>query len=106
MTGPSKGPSEDIKLLLGLGPRAKDDNMQIKFKMLFSSGIWAPIYFNGRSDPERDALTGVWGTSTELENSLEKKNRRIPHRIPEYQRTFGRHTTRPLGMAVLLAASR
>jgi hypothetical protein len=72
--------------LAGSWSVGEDDVVQIKFKMSFSSGIWAPIYFNGRFDPERDALTGDWGASAELESSIGKMEfRRIPpHYLAEY----------------------
>ena len=55
------------------------DVIQIKFKISFLSALWNPIFFNGRFDPERDALTGVWGPSAELESSMGKMEfRRIP----------------------------
>ena len=46
--------------------KGEDDVVQIKFryKILFDSHMWTPIYFDVRFDPERDALTGVWGPST------------------------------------------
>jgi hypothetical protein len=57
----------------------RDDVMQIKFKISFSSPLWFPVYFNGSFDPERDALTGVWGPSAELESPIGKMEfRRIP----------------------------
>jgi hypothetical protein len=65
--------------ITGSWSKGEDDVIQIKFKMLFSLGLWAPIFFNGRFDPERDALTGVWGPSAELESSTGKLEfRRIP----------------------------
>jgi hypothetical protein len=65
--------------IAGSWSKSEDDVMQIVFKISFPSGIWAPIYFNGHFDPERDALTGVWGPSTELESSFGKMEfRRIP----------------------------
>jgi hypothetical protein len=47
--------------IVGSWSMGEDDVMQIEFKLSFSSPLWAPISFNGRFDPERDALTGVWG---------------------------------------------
>jgi hypothetical protein len=44
--------------------------MQIKFKMSYRIEFSIPIFFNGHFDPKRDALTGVWGYSNELENSM------------------------------------
>ena len=51
--------------IVGSWSMGDDDVMQIKFKLSFSSPLWAPIYFNGRFDPERDALTGVWNWSVD-----------------------------------------
>ena len=70
--------------IAGSWSKGEDDNMQIKFeyKTLFSSTLWPPIFFNGRFDPERDALTGVWGYSPEPETSKGKVEfRRI---LPRY----------------------
>jgi hypothetical protein len=65
--------------LTGSLSKGEDEVIQIKFKISFSTGIWAPVYFSGRFDPERDALTGVWGPSAELESSMGKMEfRRIP----------------------------
>src|SRR5882757_8095967 len=58
--------------IAGSWSMGEDDVMQIKFKISFSSVLWAPMYFNGRFDPERDALTGVWGPSAEVESSTGK----------------------------------
>ena len=49
--------------------KGENDVVRIKLKMIFQSAVWAPVYFNGRFDPERDALTGVWAASADLENS-------------------------------------
>ncbi|KAH9953093.1 hypothetical protein BC827DRAFT_1273837 [Russula dissimulans] len=48
----------------------ENDVMQIKFKMSYRIEFSIPIFFNGHFDPKRDALTGVWGYSNELENSM------------------------------------
>jgi hypothetical protein len=68
--------------IAGSWSMGEDDVTQIKFKISFSSsGIWAPMYFNGHFDTERDALTGVWGPSVDLESSVGKLEfRRIPPR--------------------------
>ena len=60
--------------ITGSWSKGGDNVMQIKFKykILITSAIWAPIFFNGRFDPDRDALTGVWGRSAEVEKSLGK----------------------------------
>jgi hypothetical protein len=60
--------------IAGSWSKGEDNVMQIKFKykILISYSIWAPIFFNGRFDPDRDALTGVWSLSAELERSSGK----------------------------------
>ena len=67
--------------ITGSWSQEKDGVLQIQFKMTFSNDglIWASIFFNGRFDAERDALTGIWGLSTELEDFKGKMEfRRIP----------------------------
>jgi hypothetical protein len=56
----------------GSWSKGEDDVMQIKFKYKtdFSSTLWLPIFFDGRFDPERESLTGVWGWSAEPESSM------------------------------------
>ena len=67
--------------ITGSWSKGEDDVMQIKFKMTFSSVLWVPMFFNGRFDPERDALTGVWGLAADLESPMGKMEfRRIPAR--------------------------
>jgi hypothetical protein len=39
--------------------------MQVKFKMSFPDEFWAAVFFNGHFNPDRDALTGVWGSSAD-----------------------------------------
>jgi hypothetical protein len=63
--------------IAGSWSKGEDDVLQIKFKIP-SSGLWAPLSFNGHFDPERDALTGVWGSSTGSFGKMEF--RRIPPR--------------------------
>jgi hypothetical protein len=74
--------------IAGSWSKGADDVMQIKFKYttLFSSTLWIPIFFNGHFDPERDALSGVWGFSAEPERSAGKVEfRRIqPHHLTVY----------------------
>jgi Vacuolar sorting-associated protein 13, N-terminal len=60
-----------------------DENglMQIKFKMSFPFRIRyvVPIFFNGHFDPIHNALTGIWGYSAEVENTMGLLElRRIP----------------------------
>ncbi|KAF8477646.1 hypothetical protein DFH94DRAFT_671862 [Russula ochroleuca] len=65
--------------IAGRWSKGEDDVVQIKFKISFLSALWDPIFFNGRFDPEHDALTGVWGPSAELESFMGKMEfRRIP----------------------------
>ena len=67
--------------IAGSWSKGEDDVIQIKFKISFLSAFWNPIFFTGRFDPERDALTGVWGWSAEHESSEGKMEfRRIPPR--------------------------
>jgi hypothetical protein len=69
--------------ITGSWSMGEDDVMQIKFKfkLSLSSTLWAPMFFNGRFDPEHDALTGVWGRSAKLESSMGiMELRRIPSR--------------------------
>ena len=69
--------------IAGSWSKGEDNVMEIKFKYktLFTSTLWPPIYFNGRFDPERDALTGIWGYSAKLESSKgEMEFRRIQPR--------------------------
>lgn len=63
------------------GSWSKGENgvIQIKLKMSFLALRWAPKFFDGYFDTERNALTGVWGLSAELESSTDKMEcRRIP----------------------------
>jgi hypothetical protein len=62
----------------------EDDVMEIELKMTFRTAFWAPIFFNGRFDPERDALTGIWDVSTDPENSSG---------LMEFRRIAPRHLT-------------
>ena len=65
--------------ITGSWSKGENDVMEIKFKMSFSSVLWEPMFFNGRFDPERDALTGIWGPSADLEITEGKMEfRRIP----------------------------
>ena len=67
--------------IAGSWSKGEDDVIQIKFKISFLSAFWNPIFFTGCFDPERDALTGVWGWSAEHESSEGKMEfRRIPPR--------------------------
>ncbi|KAI9464116.1 hypothetical protein BJY52DRAFT_1166045 [Lactarius psammicola] len=64
----------------GSWSKGENDIMEIKFKMAYQSVSWF-VFFNGRFDAERDALTGVWGFSADAENSNGLMEfRRIPPR--------------------------
>lgn len=72
---------QGCQTITGSWSQGEDDVIQIKFKMSFSSDglIWASIFFNGHFDPERDALTGIWGLSAQIESIVGKMEfRRIP----------------------------
>jgi hypothetical protein len=72
------------------GSWSKDENdvMSVKLKMSFPEGYWMfpvaywnPRSFNGRFDPKRQALTGVWGDPSDPENPCGLMEfRRIPPR--------------------------
>ena len=64
------------------GSWSKDDGViWIKLKMTFLAAAWDPKFFSGHFDSERDALTGVWGSSAELQNYTDKMEcRRIAPR--------------------------
>ena len=66
----------------GSWSKGEDNIIQIKFKykILFSSSMWCPVFVDVRFDQERDALTGVWAMSTDLESWGEIEFRRIPPR--------------------------
>jgi hypothetical protein len=83
--------------IAGSWSEGENDVLQVKFKMSFSSGVWSPIYFNGHLDRTRDALTGDWGPSAEVESSLGKMEfRRIPPRyLAEYPSIKELHDDRP-----------
>ena len=71
----NRGPST----VTGSWSKGREGVLQIKLKMTFATAFWAPMYFNGRFDPERDALTGVWGVSEYPDSSSGKMEfRRIP----------------------------
>jgi hypothetical protein len=70
--------------IVGSWSKGEDDVIQIKFKMSFSSAsvLWASLFFSGHFNPERDALTGIWGLSVELKSPKGKMEfRRI---LPSY----------------------
>jgi hypothetical protein len=68
------------------GSWSKDENdlMKIKLKMTFRTALWVPLFFNGRFDPERDALTGVWDVSVDTEHSSD---------LMEFRRILPRYLT-------------
>lgn len=67
--------------ITGSWSKGENDIIQIKFKMSFPRAFWDDIFFNGHLDPERDALTGVWGYSSDSESSISPMEfRRIPSR--------------------------
>ncbi len=67
--------------ITGSWSKGENDIMEIKFKMTFHTIFWSAIFFSGRFDAERDALTGVWGLSADTESSGGLMEfRRIPPR--------------------------
>ncbi|KAH9171872.1 hypothetical protein EDB89DRAFT_2070428 [Lactarius sanguifluus] len=54
--------------ITGSWSKGENDIMEIKFKMTFHTISWSATFFSGRFDAERDALTGVWGLSADIEN--------------------------------------
>jgi len=64
---------------------SEDKVMNIKLKTTSTPSpilSWTIDFFNGRFDPERDALTGVWGSSDYLEGSIG---------LSEFRRILPRH---------------
>jgi len=57
-------------MITGSWSKGENDVMEIKLTMTFQS--WSVIFFSGRFDAERDALTGIWGLSAGAENSIRK----------------------------------
>ncbi|KAH9034702.1 hypothetical protein EDB85DRAFT_2288949 [Lactarius pseudohatsudake] len=66
--------------ITGSWSKGENDVMEVKLKMTYQSASWS-VFFSGRFDAERDALTGVWGLSAGAENSNGLMEfRRIPPR--------------------------
>jgi hypothetical protein len=67
---------------------SKSENgvIHVKLKITFLAMVWFPRFFDGHFDAERNALTGVWGFSANLEGSTDKMEcRRIPpHYLTAY----------------------
>ena len=72
--------------VFGSWSKGENNVMRIKLKMTFKSAFWATMFFNGRFDPERDALTGVWDASSDPENSSGPMEFRriLPHYLTVY----------------------
>ena len=68
--------------ITGSWSKGDNDVVEIEFKMTFESESWDAVFFSGRFDAERDALTGVWGMSADLAESSggQMEFRRIPPR--------------------------
>ena len=67
--------------ITGSWSKGENDITQIKFKTAFPNANWVDVYFNGRFDLERNALTGVWGYTSDPGYSMgEMEFRRIPPR--------------------------
>ncbi|KAH9171873.1 hypothetical protein EDB89DRAFT_2070429 [Lactarius sanguifluus] len=67
-------------IITGSWSKGENDVMEVKLKMTYQSASWS-VFFTGRFDAERDALTGVWGLSAGAENlNGLMEFRRIPPR--------------------------
>jgi len=65
--------------ITGSWSKGKNGVIQIRLRMSFLAATWAPKFFKGHFDAERDTLMGVWGFSAELESSGDKMEcRRVP----------------------------
>ena len=65
----------------GSWSKGENDVMEIKLKMAFHGVLSSVVFFTGRFDAEREALTGVWGLLADAENlSGLMEFRRIPSR--------------------------
>ena len=68
-------------IISGSWSKGESDVIKVKFKISsFDTAYFHPVYLDGCLDSQRDALTGVWGTS-ELETSLGPMEF---HRIPSH----------------------
>ena len=67
--------------ITGSWSKGENDTVEIRFGMTSESALWAPVFFKGRFDAERDALTGVWCMSADMETTgWPMEFRRIPPR--------------------------
>jgi hypothetical protein len=55
--------------ITGSWSKGENDIVEIKFKMKIDSVACPAIFFSGRFDAERDALTGVWALSADMEDT-------------------------------------
>jgi hypothetical protein len=72
--------------ITGSWSKGENDIVEIKFKMKFESVACPAIFFSGRFDTERDALTGVWALSADMESTggLVEYRRIPPHYLTVY----------------------
>ena len=65
----------------GSWSKGESNVMEIKLKMTFHGALSSVVFFTGRFDAEREALTGLWGLLADAENSSGLMEfRRIPSR--------------------------
>ncbi|KAF8273628.1 hypothetical protein EI94DRAFT_1795034 [Lactarius quietus] len=65
----------------GSWSKGENDVMEIKLRLAFHGALWSVVFFTGRFDAERNALTGVWGLLPDAENSSGLMEfRRVPSR--------------------------
>ncbi len=75
--------------IVGSWSKGEGDVIRIKFKMSFTSVrvLWASLFFSGRFDPKRDALTGNWGLSADLQSpkgEMEFRRSFLPNHLTLY----------------------
>jgi hypothetical protein len=69
--------------IAGSCSKGEDDVTKVKLRIP-PSEQWAPLYFNGHFDRERDALTGVWGPSLEFTMGKMEFRRILPLYLTVY----------------------
>ena len=70
--------------ITGSSSKGENDTVEIKFKMSYENVLWACIFFKGRFDAERDALTGVWSTSADMDSETTGGPMEFRRILPRY----------------------
>ncbi|KAI9464112.1 hypothetical protein BJY52DRAFT_1221492 [Lactarius psammicola] len=72
----------------GSWSKGENGTTEVKFKTTFENVSWPTIFFSGRFDAERNALTGIWGWFFSVDDEIsigQMEFRRIPPRyLTEY----------------------